>query len=193
MDVKQCKRAAREYIRSAKDEIDSADIQEDIDRGRIRSVYLGSIINPSGKYYTPFACSNVDNCHACKGSGKSKQVHTCENCMGSGARYVIEIARATNESLADCTARLESTNVKWLDDKHIEFECSSCDGAGYIYSDCRLCGGIGSREAYLDEVFFEELDAAASNAGGWIESGEGDPCDTFYCEAVTEQDDSSEE
>lgn len=32
-----------------------------------RSLYLGSVFNlyPSGKYYMPFACSNVEVCEAC--------------------------------------------------------------------------------------------------------------------------------
>ena len=41
---------------------------EEVEPGRKeRQVYLGSCLNltPSGKYYTPFACSNVEVCRAC--------------------------------------------------------------------------------------------------------------------------------
>lgn len=29
--------------------------------------------------------------------------------------------------------------------------------------------------------FWETLEKIATDLGGWIESGEGDPCDTFFC------------
>jgi len=31
------------------------------------------------------------------------------------------------------------------------------------------------------EIFWEELEEIAQRMGGWIESGEGDPLDTFFC------------
>lgn len=34
------------------------------------------------------------------------------------------------------------------------------------------------------ELFWERLDDAASLAGGYIESGEGDPTDIFFCYSI---------
>jgi hypothetical protein len=31
------------------------------------------------------------------------------------------------------------------------------------------------------EEFWENLEAAAEELGGWIEAGEGDPLDTYFC------------
>jgi hypothetical protein len=78
-------------------------------------MFLGTVFHlmPSGKYYQPFACSNVEACEECKGDG------------------------------------------------------------------CDHCGGIGSREAYLDSLYQEALEAVAEANGMFVTSGEGDPCDVF--------------
>ena len=42
------------------------------------SFFLGTVMgqSPSGKYYQPWACSNVDLCDACKGEGCDACGHT---------------------------------------------------------------------------------------------------------------------
>ena len=42
---------------------------------------------------------------------------------------------------------------------------------------CPKCHGVGSEEAYLDEVWQEEMDTRCSTHGLFLTSGEGDPCD----------------
>ena len=37
------------------------------------------------------------------------------------------------------------------------------------------------------EAYWESLEKAATRLGGWIESGEGDPLDQYYCEACPEE------
>ena len=37
------------------------------------------------------------------------------------------------------------------------------------------------------ERFWENLETVASDLGGWIESGEGDPLDTFFCMNADEE------
>lgn len=39
-------------------------------------------------------------------------------------------------------------------------------------------------EYIKDGAYSEALDTAAALYGGWIESGEGDPCDLFFCRIV---------
>lgn len=43
------------------------------------------------------------------------------------------------------------------------------------------CSNVSENEAKLDELWFEALDNIAKSFDGWIESGEGDPCDLFFC------------
>jgi hypothetical protein len=80
--------------------------------------------------------------------------------------------------------------------------CKRCKGTGYIQhtsnnttghptfltESCSFCGGLGSREAYEDSVFNEELESAAGRAGWFIESGEGDPCDIFMVRVIDTPD-----
>ena len=43
------------------------------------------------------------------------------------------------------------------------------------------CSNVTEEEANKDEAWFEALEAVASEYDGWVESGEGDPCDIFVC------------
>jgi len=118
MKVREIQKEAKEIIKDAIEEIKTGKgyIYEDEEGDKIMSLYLGTVFNlfPSGKYYTPWACSNVELCPRCKGEG------------------------------------------------------------------CNFCGNLGSREAFEDEIFREELEKQAEKYGGWITSGEGDPCDIFF-------------
>jgi hypothetical protein len=67
--------------------------------------------------------------------------------------------------------------------------CPRCKGEGIYKGDyCHHCNGMGSREAYEDELFQDALERAANKHDAWIESGEGAPCDLFIVRAVTEDD-----
>jgi len=119
MKAREIRKEAREIIEDAVEEIRTGKeciICETEEGGKLVTLYLGTVFNmfPSGKYYTPWACSNVEPCPRCKGEG------------------------------------------------------------------CNFCGNLGSREAYEDEIFREELEKQAEKYGGWVRSGEGDPCDIFF-------------
>lgn len=43
------------------------------------------------------------------------------------------------------------------------------------------CSGVTEEEAMLDEGYREVLDQWADSNGGWIQCGEGDPLDLFFC------------
>ena len=94
----------------------------DWDNNVIASEFLGTVfaLTPSGKYYPPWANSNVDPCPRCKGTG------------------------------------LQSGN-----------------------DTCVWCQGMGSREAYLDQVWNDTAQDRAGEFGLFLISGEGDPCDIF--------------
>ena len=85
-----------------------------------RQIFLGTVFNltPSGKYYTFWACGNLELCPLCEGEG------------------------------------------------------------------CDFCGNLGSREALLDQIFWEKLEHEAEEHGYYITSGEGDPCDVLIGQYV---------
>jgi len=66
---------------------------------RQRSYYLGSILtlSPSGKVYTPWACSNLTPCPRCRGRG-------CDHCGELGSREAHE-DQAWREGIDDACSR----------------------------------------------------------------------------------------
>jgi DnaJ-class molecular chaperone len=65
--------------------------------------------------------------------------------------------------------------------------CLFCQGTGYVHPSCDWCGGMGSEEAYRDELYREALEEVAAQYGGSICSGEGDPTDVFFCMSIEEE------
>jgi hypothetical protein len=148
----------------------------------IGSSYLGSIlsISPSGKYYLPFACGNVDECSRCHGSGQGKII-PCQYCHGSGRRSLETMANDMHETLCQIKANIRQRSPECaIDEQTNTIECWVCNGSGQTHETCAYCGGLGSREAYEDQVWNETLDECATRHGGSIESGEGDPTDVFF-------------
>lgn len=84
MNKREIKQNAKQIIKSALDDLKTAETYES-DGELYKSVFLGTVfhIMPSGKYYTPFACSNVDVCGRCKGEG-------CNYCGHLGSREAYE-------------------------------------------------------------------------------------------------------
>lgn len=131
------------------------------------SVFIGSVFSlaPSGKYYTPYACSNLDPCPSCDGTGHSRRSRVlCPTCKGVGERLVEDYMNP--EWLASMGKAIGDT-----------FPCNVCNGLGTVPRQCSRCGGLGSAEAYQDQIYYETLDKVAEAHGAWIGSGEGDPCD----------------
>jgi len=173
---------ARDYIRQAA-QGSFSDLQPDPENPgyTVSRVFLGSLINPSGKFYTPWANSNVQACPRCQGRGTLTTSHICPACDGSAVLTVQWILDHSNEPREACIARLNSTPACiWITPGET-FHCWACNHTGKQADECAYCGGQGSREAFEDSLFWEFLDEFAAAAGGYIESGEGDPCDTFYC------------
>ncbi|RLG42607.1 MAG: hypothetical protein DRO05_00590 [Thermoproteota archaeon] len=117
MTKREIQRWAKEIIEDGIEKINNGrgEIYENEDGEKIVSVFLGTVfqIFPSGKYYTPWARSNLEPCPQCRGKG------------------------------------------------------------------CNFCGNLGSREAFEDQLFYEELERQAEKYNAWITNGEGDPCDIF--------------
>ena len=127
---------AKEIIESAMKEIESEESYKDMNGNTLKSVFIGTCFNimPSGKYYQPFACSNVEKCSKCDGKGE-----------------------------------ITNPNAKTVE--------------------CPVCHGLGSEEAYKDQVMQEALENFADKYCAFVHSGEGDPCDMFVSIVVDEDED----
>lgn len=145
--------------------------------GQQRSVFLGTVFSlyPSGKFYTPWANSNLDLCEKCLGAGnfpahRRRRIAKKWRTKGNPQRFH---RRATVEGLTGDVPRLLRRAWYRSYRRHVFKAMGPA---------CPWCGGCGSREAYLDELFREKLEAEADERGYGVESGEGDPCDIFVFE-----------
>lgn len=50
------------------------------------------------------------------------------------------------------------------------------------------CSNFTAKEAEDDERWYAALDAIAEKHGGWIENGEGDPCDIFFVVGIDQDE-----
>lgn len=137
---------------------------------QIRQVLLGSVFSlmPSGKYYMPWACSNVDPCESCNGRG-TFPTHRKRRIIRKWANQAIRGRRK-----ADHLRSQGMTEYSEIRRRIATYRPTS--------RNCEHCGGQGSREAYLDSLFQERLESEASKLGFSVDSGEGDPCDIFVSE-----------
>ena len=159
------------------------------ENNKIGYAFLGSLINPSGKFYLPWASSNLDSCHSCNGTGiNAHKTDDCNVCNGTGKRYLkdVETYTAVHEWIKNENIIIY-TDFRRLDKDFtypLYFNCNVCNGTGKISTTCRQCGGLGSNEAYKDQEFYAALDDIARKYGGYITSGSGDPCDLFFCISI---------
>jgi len=181
MRTRDAIRQAKELILSSLDELHTADIEDDEDGGKRRAVYLGTVMSltPSGKYYLPFACSNVNPCPRCKGATTVANKHynpalfqVVDEYEQQVCGHLLKEYGMYSEFPQDLRAFLDLLrNIRSRVQEKIE---------------CSYCGGVGSREAYLDEVWNETTEETASEHGAYMFSGEDDPCDLFLGESVEE-------
>lgn len=160
----------------------------DGDATHMRRIFLGTVFRlcPSGKYYMPWACSNVDPCPRCEGSGKSIQPPqlwpTCKSCEGRGWRHIGKLAHLRNETYNVALAFLKENGWHTFGKqpgKPDKFKCRFCEGLGQVQPQCSTCEGLGSEEAYLDQLWWEQAEGLFDSHEFTVESGEWDPCDIF--------------
>lgn len=85
MRILDLERDARQLVQNAITDNGNWEPYEPWEGEKSESYYLGTVfaIMPSGKYYMPWACSNVDPCPRCEGKG-------CDFCDHSGSREAHE-------------------------------------------------------------------------------------------------------
>lgn len=145
--------------------------------------FLGTVMSltPSGKYYTPFANSNVDPCPGCNGKGEIRV-----------DRRALRRREQQGRRLWNRFAKTYGLKVLWpqaAQDRWVR----ACRKLDALDPRCRVCNGCGSAEEYKDELWREEAETELSKYGAWLESGEGDPCDLFVCVSVDEEEDDEDE
>lgn len=132
---------------------------DDRDGRELRTFCLGSwlSLSPSGKIYMPFACSNVEGCDGCNGTG--------------GVRYkqslrVVKRAQARSKRKRKLwfNRYFSASGGKWparilVQSKHLNQYMRRFNNV------CTRCGGLGSAEAHADEVWREYLEAGLEGAG----------------------------
>ena len=181
-------RDARALIRGSVGDFGDAETYEK-DGELFRSIYLGTVMSltPSGKFYTPYANSNVDSCPRCKGKGtvankgaNPEVFLVLQECDHQLRTHLMEEygAYASGNWPKDLTGFLDSL---------VQYSNKMAPN-----QDCLFCGSLGSREAMLDELWHETANEAAGEHDSWIEEGEGDPCDLFLVQRVVDEDTSEE-
>lgn len=188
------KREIREMLSDAVESALSEPCQEGgMGEGKAHYYYLGSVfsLTPSGKYYAPWATSNLSDCPRCKGKG------TTRNTKGDPEEY----ARLSEKA---CTLRVATMqeygawcNGGWPKERIDEIEeIEKQEKAVKPERTCSWCGGMGSREAWLDSLWWEAVEEIAEDLGAAVTSGEGDPTDVFVvvtCPKCDEEEESEDE
>lgn len=163
-----------------------------------RRIFIGTVfaLCPSGKYYTPWASSNVDPCPKCEGSGVLDRSPwlwpRCQPCQGDGWRFIGELAELRQEEFDTALAFLKKNGWITFGDyfgQPERFVCRVCDGLGKVQPECSTCGGLGSEEAFLDQLWWEQAEALYDSHEFTVESGEGDPCDILAAQYKEEEPD----
>ena len=140
-----------------------------------RSVFVGTVFDlmPSGKYYTPWACSNVaGDCPVCHGTG---QLPPCAR-----PRLVKRAKRRYERLMAAAMARPEGEARRAYAIRTAPY----MRRAQQVFDrTCPACDGLGSRSAAQDEIWLEQAEQELNSIGCYLTEGDGDPCDIFAVES----------
>lgn len=167
--------------------METAEVVEDFEGGHKKTLYIGTVfgLTPSGKYYMPWACSNVDPCDVCGGKGEV-----------NNPRHLPKLYSRANELVQELVQTWIKTSIynDWPEEirNRVDWLRAVCDRTKPLLT-CPRCDGIGSAEACDDEVWRDTLEDDLSEHGLYLESGEGDPCDLFVSMVVEEEDGEVEE
>ncbi len=124
-----------------------------------RMFCLGSwlSLSPSGKIYTPFACSNIAGCAGCNGTGRVK--------FKQPLRVVKRAqARSKRKRRLWFNRYFSATNGRWP--ARILVQSRQLNKYMHRFTDvCTRCGGMGSAEAYDDDMWRKYLVAGLEGQG----------------------------
>jgi hypothetical protein len=150
----------------------------------IRSEYIGTVMGqyPSGKYYQPFACSNVYGC-----------IEPCREGLVANPAADEDRHRVLSSQVDKLVERcLEQygTYMKWPGAYAAQVkELRDLRDAVSPELLCPVCEGCCSREAKEDELWREAMEEIADSHGLYFQHGEGDPCDLLLTQCKEKEDD----
>lgn len=151
-------------LNAIRDELNGEDWEDDLENRdtEVRRIYLGSVfsLTPSGKMYAPFACSNVMGCDVCHGQGTlaptvkrrvyKRRVSRRDRTHRIAVRLLRGFVQRDEYGHVPTDIRVESKGIRaWRKANAL----ASLPG-------CLHCGGLGSREAHLDELWNEAAERA---------------------------------
>lgn len=146
--------------------VDREDWEPDEPGRECRAVGLGSVMSltPSGKYYMPFAHSNLRPCPGCNGKGRVRS---------RVKRRVLKKWANRNQRQRQLWVQRYRAAPNWpwhvrVASDHLNALVARGDNG------CLRCGGSGSHEAYDDEKWYEAAEAALDAVGLCLQSSEGD-------------------
>ena len=159
-------------------DLEQQDWQDDPDDEyqEIRSIFFGTVMGstPSGKYYLPFACSNVDPCPVCKGQGTVLQPQGDQ-----GLHYALESMSLHVRTYLMLKYGPACEN-KWPKEAEEILRNIVLTMAPHAKrTTCPACEGLGSREALLDQLWWEIAENKLAEIDAYIHCGEGCATDIF--------------
>jgi len=163
-------------------------IGQDEDRNPQVSAYVGNVctITPSGKYYTAFAASNVDTCELCAGTGKIPNPNYDPDIFVMAEECQIELSARLTKCRCSGEQAIESDLYTNLNVAFTAVVLTKHRTAKTMV--CPHCGGHGSRDVYLDEVFWDGVDRLCAANNVIITNGEGSATDVFITRRVEQNE-----
>ena len=156
---------------SAAELLANGHIHVDMLEGRVEFTdYMGSCLSlaPSGKYYMPWACSNLDPCEFCDGEGKEDDEAPCEHCGGVGSQeaHFDEIFYEELESAAERAGVYitgsEGDGCDVMVGTCLEYDCSNDDDPNDVVEEL-ISQDPDCLEDRREELFVEIEDAISSH------------------------------
>lgn len=157
-----------------------------------RYYYLGTVFSllPSGKYYTPWASSNVEPCSECDGTGSIPQSKFHSGLIFLNRmrppHYLLPAERY------DVAYEIVHKVRNWINRtiRKRKFAPLTIKLLIALYKiekplapvTCALCNGLGSAEVARDQEWYDLAHETLAEHDLSLEHGEGDPCDLFAVE-----------
>lgn len=171
-------------------ELDRATWEHDIGNPgtECRRVWLGTVsgLTPSGKYYQPFACSNVEPCPRCEGKGtlpphrKRRIVKKWEARSAWTLRRFDRLYDEPRSKLVDAPKGMPTLGPNYQPAGHkAAYAFIARQPAMFRLRSgiprpqwCPHCQGMGSREVLLDELWHEAVSEALGEMSVALTTGE---------------------
>ena len=152
------------------------------------SAYVGDYctIAPSGKYYTVFAASNVDTCELCAGTGEIPNPNYDPDVFAIAEECQTELSARLTKCRCNIVHAIKSDLYTNLNAAFRAVVLAKHQTAKTMV--CPHCGGHGSRDVYLDEVFWDGVDRLCAANNVIITNGEGSATDVFITRRVEQNE-----